>query len=83
MIILFFPQADYTNWALWEPNDMWGEDCTEMYDDGGKWNDLDCGDRRHYMCVKGRFCLFVLSCTDGIYVKHCKIDDLVYNIVIL
>jgi hypothetical protein len=39
----------YVAWASGEPNDSGGEDCLEMLG-GGRWNDLDCGDDRAFVC---------------------------------
>ncbi|CAH1779946.1 unnamed protein product [Owenia fusiformis] len=41
----------YTNWADGEPNN-WGdrENCVEMKNSDGKWNDMNCGRTRNWVC---------------------------------
>jgi hypothetical protein len=40
----------YQNWNGGEPNDSNGEDCAEMRDNDGFWNDNDCGNDRDVVC---------------------------------
>lgn len=41
----------YTNWQIGEPNDFGSnEDCVELYNDYGKWNDYPCANGRYYVC---------------------------------
>lgn len=41
----------YTNWDNGEPNLPGEEDCTEIYNDTGKWNNLHCNDYLYsYIC---------------------------------
>jgi len=44
--------ADYFNWAMYEPNGGIdnGELCVEYYPWDGTWNDIDCFQRRGYIC---------------------------------
>ena len=43
--------AGYRNWASGEPNNDWfREDCVEIYNSSGQWNDEDCGSSRPYVC---------------------------------
>ncbi|CAM5128521.1 unnamed protein product [Eretmochelys imbricata] len=40
---------NYTNWRAYEPNGKGGENCVEMYTDGG-WNDKKCNQYRLTIC---------------------------------
>ncbi|XP_075790902.1 pulmonary surfactant-associated protein A-like isoform X1 [Pelodiscus sinensis] len=40
---------NYTNWRSYEPNGKGGENCVEMYTDGG-WNDKKCNQYRLTIC---------------------------------
>ena len=40
----------YNSWNSDEPNGGNNENCVEMYDESGKWNDMPCGDGRYYVC---------------------------------
>jgi hypothetical protein len=43
----------YENWAFLEPNNGGiggNEDCAELLDGSGSWNDRGCGDNRRYVC---------------------------------
>ncbi|XP_066204748.1 pulmonary surfactant-associated protein D-like [Saccopteryx leptura] len=41
----------YSNWAPGEPNNSGGdEDCVEIYDTNGKWNDKSCAETRLVVC---------------------------------
>ena len=43
-------QANYTKWYDGEPNNAQsGEDCVESTN-FNKWNDIDCGDTRKFIC---------------------------------
>jgi len=43
--------TDYFNWEVGEPNDSNNEeDCVEFYEHTGEWNDLNCGNRKGYIC---------------------------------
>lgn len=42
----------YKSWNSNEPNGGRNENCVEMYDGNGKWNDMSCGDGRYYVCKK-------------------------------
>ncbi|KAM4603896.1 uncharacterized protein ACJ7VT_018542 [Polymixia lowei] len=37
-------------WAPGEPNDSGGEDCAELVNGLGAWNDLPCSNRRNWVC---------------------------------
>jgi hypothetical protein len=39
----------FDEWATGEPNNLWGEDCTEYRADE-TWNDVWCDSRRPYVC---------------------------------
>lgn len=43
--------GSYTNWAEDEPNDLDGEDCVAL-DDEGEWEDRDCAERNPYACER-------------------------------
>ncbi|XP_038058604.1 lymphocyte antigen 75-like [Patiria miniata] len=44
----------FTSWNAYEPNDVNGEDCIEMYIDNGLWNDLPCkGYNYGSLCKQG------------------------------
>jgi hypothetical protein len=44
----------YTNWGPGEPNDSGGnEDCTEMLNGNGEWNDDNCAITRPFLCEDG------------------------------
>ncbi|XP_077993989.1 macrophage mannose receptor 1-like [Glandiceps talaboti] len=44
---------DYTYWADGEPNDFNGEEqCAELRQGDGKWNDQNCGDKLAFICMK-------------------------------
>ncbi|XP_071796198.1 lectin BRA-3-like [Asterias amurensis] len=43
--------AGYTNWARFEPNNAFREDCTEMGYEDAQWNDEDCGRKRCFVCA--------------------------------
>lgn len=40
----------FENWNDGEPNDLGGEDCVELRDSGGLWNDLPCSHSRYFVC---------------------------------
>ena len=43
--------STYTNWMSGEPNNCCGgEDCTQLDDAGGGWNDIGCGTTAAYIC---------------------------------
>ncbi|MCP4921517.1 MAG: hypothetical protein GY913_31865 [Proteobacteria bacterium] len=43
--------STYTRWADDEPNNWWGEDCMELWDDKySLWNDEDCDEVQHFIC---------------------------------
>ena len=47
----------FTHWYSGEPNDLGGEDCTEMYPErlGWRWNDDQCSTSLRYICeINGR-----------------------------
>jgi hypothetical protein len=43
----------YNNWAPGEPNDLFGQDCAVMRRDDGRWDDIDCGSARPFICEGG------------------------------
>merc|ERR1719167_278863 len=46
-------ETDFTNWNSDEPNGYGSDACVEMYssrEKAGKWNDIDCGTLRSYIC---------------------------------
>jgi len=46
----------YENWAGGEPNDFGrNEKCGCIRRVTGKWNDIRCEDRLHFICEKGKF----------------------------
>ena len=46
---------DYDNWAPGAPNGG-NENCIRMYesDPDGRWNDIECGEERTFVCKKGK-----------------------------
>ena len=40
----------YTNWRPGEPNEAGSEDCVEIWDVTGVWNDKSCGVSNHIIC---------------------------------
>lgn len=48
--------TDYHNFPDYEPNNSNGvESCVEMYpEEGGRWNDINCGDVLPFVCQGGR-----------------------------
>ncbi|XP_062577533.1 uncharacterized protein LOC134239370 [Saccostrea cucullata] len=48
--------TNFVNWDVNEPssNDQWGnnENCMEIHSWNGKWNDLDCTQKRGYVCQR-------------------------------
>jgi len=46
-------QGDYRNWCGGEPNDVGGEDCTELFT-RSCWNDVGCGQKRGFICESRR-----------------------------
>jgi cysteine-rich repeat protein len=46
--------ASYRNWNDGEPNNVGGEDCTELLRSNGRWNDLPCGvdNGRPFLCER-------------------------------
>ncbi len=42
--------ASYQNWQAGEPNNAGGEDCGERLSSNGRWNDIDCGASRSFLC---------------------------------
>lgn len=45
----------YTNWAPGEPNNLNGENCTQIYPDG-MWNDLDCNTANAQSVIEVSLC---------------------------
>ncbi len=43
--------AGYTNWARFEPNNAFQEDCVEMGYEDAQWNDEDCDRKRCFLCA--------------------------------
>jgi hypothetical protein len=41
--------APYLNWAWFQPDDFFGQDCVGL-DEGGSYSDRDCGSTRGYIC---------------------------------
>jgi hypothetical protein len=44
-------RSNFRFWARGEPNNLHTEDCVEMFKNG-RWNDLACRARRHFVCQR-------------------------------
>jgi len=53
----------YTNWAPGEPNNLNGENCTQIYPDG-LWNDLDCNTANAQSVIEVNLCPVVNAGSD-------------------
>ncbi len=42
--------STYRNWESGQPNNSGNQDCVEIDDGNGRWNDDDCGDNNPYIC---------------------------------
>jgi len=43
---------DFSNWGENEPNQQFSEECVEIYPWNGKWNDIDCSEKRGFICKR-------------------------------
>ena len=50
--------VSYTNWEIGQPDGYNGrEACTQLYNEVGYWGDVNCYDRKPYVCERrGKFC---------------------------
>ncbi|MFH1467357.1 MAG: MopE-related protein [Pseudomonadota bacterium] len=55
----------WTNWDSGEPNDLWGEDCSEFIGTTGNWNDLQCGSTYLFFTCELRLSDVSISDDDG------------------
>ena len=56
-------RGGYTSWVKGQPDNFGsGEDCAEMFGVLGRkrWNDFPCGQRKWFVCEKGKHVFFVL-----------------------
>ena len=76
---------DYTFWNNKEPNDNTGrENCVEMTANYGGWNDLDCNQRRGYVCKKelGNVVgITILSLFGNVLCCKCKVKCFIDEVV--
>lgn len=42
----------FTQWSIGSPNNLFNEDCIEMYSSNGEWNDKRCGSTISFICEK-------------------------------
>ena len=71
--------VEYLNWADGEPNNHFSliygsEECVEIEDSSGEWNDENCDSLRPYVCQKskGSFRCIRLHCITGL--KKAKLE---------
>ena len=58
-------RATFSYWHNGEPNgdNIWEENCVEMYEFSGTWNDAGCILFRYYICeISGKLNNFLVSC---------------------
>eukprot|EP00392_Amoebophrya_sp_AT5.2_P019048 g19740.t1 len=72
-------EDDYAPWNKKEPNNWKNEDCVEFKASNGKWNDIDCGQKRDFVCSKPFGSSGTTSYVDQMEVFTTKVGKVTYR----